>query len=167
MTRFYIMTLLSVVVVLALKSYTITAQDREVNDTEVEKMASMELLNRADTVRHQLMINRFVKNIESSEILYGKYFGAAEFPTAIYADYERIQRVGTQQELNTLLAHQSPVVRVYAHQALAENNMDINPELLELLLNDTTSITCLDRVSVTEKMVMDIVCNHVFTYEMK
>lgn len=167
MTRFYIMTLLSVVVVLALKSYTITAQDRIVNDSEVEEMASMKLINRSDTVRHQMMINRFVGNIKKSDILYSKYFGAADFPTEVYADYERIQRVGTVQELNTLLAHESPIIRIYAHKALVANKMPINVDLLELLLNDTTQVVYYNNNIISDEQVMDLVCENVFVLATK
>ena len=55
------MTLVSVVVVLTIKSYTLEAQDKVVNDVDVERMASCKLINHADTLRHEKMINRFVK----------------------------------------------------------------------------------------------------------
>lgn len=160
--KYYIMTLVSIVVVLAIKSYTINAQDKPINDTQVELMASGKLLNHADTVRHQKMINRFLTDLEMSEFLCERYMGAAEFPSEVFENYERIQRVGTEEELNTLLSHESPVVRIYAQRALSVNNMNANPEALELLVNDTTSVLQFDGLKIRKVAVMDLACEHLF-----
>lgn len=156
------MTLVSIVVVLAIKSYTINAQDRPMNDRDIEILASVDLLNKADTLRHQKMINHFVESLETSEILYGKFVGAASFPSEIYQDYERIQRVGTEEELNALLIHESPVVRLYAHQALTANGMNLDAEAIELLVNDTTSVLIQDGLEIKKVSVMDLASTYMF-----
>ena len=160
--KYYIMTLVSIVTVLAIKSYTINAQDQPIDDMEVAMMASGELLNKADTIRHQKMINRFIKGIEGSEILYGKYSGSAEFSNDIYENFERIQRVGTAEELNDLLVHESPVVRLYAHKALAVNGMPMDHDKLEALVNDTTTLIQHDGFIITKVTVGDLACRNMF-----
>lgn len=160
--RYYIMTLISIVAVVAIKSYTINAQGRAINDIDVELMAATDLLNHADTVRHEKMIERFVQGIEKSEYVYGKYAGSAEFPTQTYVNYERILRVGTTQELHALLLHESPVVRVYAHKALTANDMAIETALLEVLIADTTQVVCIDGLAISKMRVMDIVSENIF-----
>lgn len=163
--KYYIMTLVSIVVVLAIKSYTINAQDKPINDQQVELMASGELLNLADTIRHQKMINRFLSKLETSEKLYERYTGAANFPNQVFENYERIERVGTEEELNELLLHESPVVRIYAHRALAVNQMEMDNEAMELLVNDTTLVFRHDGVHIIPVRVMDLAANHLFHTE--
>lgn len=156
------MTLVSIVTVLAIKSYTINAQDGDVNDKIIERMASTKLLNKADTLRHQKMISRFVSGIESSEYVYGKYRGAANFPSDVYQNYERIQRVCTVQELNKMLDHESPVVRVYAHRALMENEMMVYPHHQEELIRDSAEVLVVDGLAFSKTRVLNIVSENMF-----
>lgn len=163
--RYYIMTLISIITVLAIKSYTINAQDHPVDDVDLELMASGELLNKADTLRHQKMIKRFVNDIAGSEMVYGKYAGSADFPTPVYEDYARIQRVATVQELNNLVEHESAVVRVYAHRALMENNMEITDTHLDALITDSSEVMLVDGLSISKVRVMDLVSQNIFQKE--
>ena len=156
--RFYIMTLVSIITVLAIKSYTINAQDDNVGDLEIEMMASTELLNKADTLRHHKMISRF----ESSDYVYGKFAGSANFPNDTYQNYERIQRVCTVQELNKMLDHESPVVRVYAHRALMENKMMVYPHHQEELIRDSAEVLVIDGLSISKTNVLNIVAENMF-----
>lgn len=160
--KFYIMTLVSIITVLAIKSYTINAQDHNVNDIDIEMMASTKLLNKADTLRHQKMISRFVNGIESSEYVYGKYTGSADFPSDVYQNYERIQRVCTVQELNHMLDHDSPVVRIYAHRALMENDMMVYPHHQEELIRDSAEVVVMDGLSLSKTRVLNIVSENMF-----
>ncbi len=160
--KYYIMTLVSIVVVLGIKSYTINAQQTPVDDVEVELMASSELLNKADTIRHQKMIKRFVVGLEKSEVLYGKFTGPANIPNKVYQDYERIQRVGTKEELNSLMTHNSPVVRLYAQRALMNNNMEMDRVAVEYLVNDTTTIMYHDGFDIKLETVGDIASEQLF-----
>lgn len=160
--KYYIMTLVSIVVVLAIKSYTINAQDKPVNDSQVELMASGDLLNQADTVRHQKMINRFLSKLETSEKLNERYTGAANFPNQVFENYERIERVGTKEELNELLLHESPIVRIYAHRALAANQMEMDKVAMELLVNDTTLVFQHDGAHLIPVRVMDLASAYLF-----
>lgn len=161
--RYYIMTLVSIITVLAIKSYTINAQDQSnIDDLDVEIMASTELLTHADTLRHQKMINRFVQSIESSPYVYGQYSGSANFPNEVYEDYQRIERVCTVQELNEMLKHESPVVRVYAHQALMNNQMDITKDNLESMIIDSSEVYKIDGLAIEKVRVMDLVATNIF-----
>ena len=156
------MTLVSIVVVLGIKSYTINAQDQPMNDGDLELLAGIELLNHSDTVRHQKMIDRFVKSLEKAEFLYGRFTGPAEIPNEVYADYERIQRVGTHEELQLLMTHDSPIVRLYAHQAMAINGMDMDRSTLESMLNDTTLVLVQNGLEIKQVPVMELAAEYVF-----
>ena len=161
--RFYIMTLVSIITVLAIKSYTINAQaESNIDDLDVEIMASAALLTKADTVRHQKMIKRFVKTIESSPYVYGEFSGSADFPNSVYENYQRIERVSTAQELNTMLLHESPVVRVYAHRALMANQMEIYGDNLDALVADSAEVYQIDGLAISKVRVMDIVTANMF-----
>lgn len=160
--RFYITTLVSIIVVLTIKSYTSTATEQPVQDKDLVLMASTELLSKADTVRHAKMIKRFVHSLEQSEVVQLKYSGSANFPHPTYQNYERLERVGTKEELNLLLDHESPIVRVYAHKALVTKGLPINNEKMVNLLNDTSTVMIVDGLKISEDHVMNIVSDYVF-----
>lgn len=160
--RYYIMTLVSVIVVLTIKSYTSTAQDEPINDLDLERMANYELLNHSDTVRHRKMIDRFVKSLETSEYIHGKYEGCANFENETFSSYERLERTATEQELQSLLMNQNPVVRLYAHKALVANDMKIPTDFLELSVQDSTEIVFIDGMSINKVRVMDLVSENLF-----
>ena len=46
----------------------------------------------------------------------------------------------TLEELNTMLLHESPVVRVYAHRALMANQMEIYGDNLNALVADSAEV---------------------------
>lgn len=160
--KYYIMTLVSFVVVLGIKSYTINAQQAPVDDVDVELMASSQLLTQADTIRHQKMIKRFVVGLEKSEVLYGKFTGPANIPNTVFQDYERIQRVGTKEELNRLMNHDSPIVRLYAQKALLNNNMKMNRTAVEYLVNDTTTVMYHNGLNIKIETVGNIASEQLF-----
>jgi hypothetical protein len=160
--RFYIMTLVSIIAVLAVKSYTTTAQDTPLNDVELEVMADFELLNKQDTIRHRKMINRFIQPITQSEVVYGKFKGSGPFTNETYINFERLKRTATQYELNELLLNENPVVRVYAHKALVSNQMEIRSDIAESLVQDSSEVIIIDGFKAQEMMVMDIVSESIF-----
>lgn len=160
--KFYITTIVSIFVVLTIKSYTSNASEQPVLDKDLVMMASTKLLSKADTVRHAKMIKRFVSSLENSEHVQLKFNGSANFPNETFENYERLEKVSTKEELNQLLSHDSPVVRIYAHKALANNNMEMNKVQLQTLLNDSSEVIIVDGLSIRETRVMDEVSNYVF-----
>lgn len=134
------------------------------NDGDLEVLAGIELLNHADSVRHEKMINRFVRSLEESQFLYGKFTGPAEIPNEVYSDYERIQRVGTKEELNKLMTHESAIVRLYAHKALVTNNMQMDPNTLETMVNDTTLVYIQNGLEIKQVSVMELAAANMFHY---
>jgi hypothetical protein len=156
------MTLVSVVVVLTIKSYTTTAQDRPINDVELEELAKYDLLNRADTLRHRKIVDRFVSALAFDTVVSGKFTSQGVLPNPDFASYERIERIATEEELTDLLSHENPVVRAYAIQAIAVREINLDSEMLNLLTSDTTKILFIDGFSGRETRISDLVAEELF-----
>lgn len=156
------MTLVSVVVVLTIKSYTTTAQDRPINDVELEKLANYDLLNRADTVRHRKIVDRFVNAIEFDTIVSGRYTSQGVLPNPDFESYERIQRIATAEELRDLLVHENPVVRAYAIQAISYREIELNNDMLNMIASDTTEVLMLDGFSGRQTRISDLAAQELF-----
>lgn len=156
------MTLVSVVVVLTIKSYTTTAQDRPINDVELEQLANYDLINKADTVRHRKIVDRFVRAIEFDTVVTGKYSTQGVLPNPDFISYERIERIATPEELTDLLAHENPVVRAYAIHAISEREIELDGSILNLISADTTQVLLLDGFSGRQTRISDLVAQELF-----
>lgn len=156
------MTLVSVIVVLTIKSYTITAQDRPMNDVELEKISQYDLINKADTIRHKKMIDRFVKGIEGDEFVSGRFTHQGVIPNPDFECYERLERTATLEELEDLAQHENPVMRVYALNAASARDLKLDEELLEVLIADTTEVLIIDGVWSKEVRIADLAAHSQF-----
>lgn len=150
------MTLVSVIVVLTIKSYTTTAQDRPVNDVELEQLAQYELINKADTIRHRKMIGRFIERIEGDEIVAGQFLVQGVLPNPDFETFQRLERVATLEELEELATHENPVMRAYALNAAASRSLKLDGELLEILIQDTSEVLIVDGYISKEIRIADL-----------
>lgn len=157
-----LLTLFSVVVALAIKTYSINAQDGVIDDAEVEVLANWQLINKKDTLHHQKHVNKIVTELAESPYVAEKKEVPAQLPTDSYKQYSRLKRAAHEHELNQLLTHESPVVRIYAHRALVENAMQADAHCLEAMSMDSTCVTWLDGDLLIETTVMDMVSSNLF-----
>lgn len=160
--RYYIMTLVSIVVVLTIKSYTTTAQDTPVNDVELEKFAHYDLINKADTLRHKKIISRFVHGIASDTCVTGKYLQQGVLPNPDFESYERLERTATNHELSELAKHDNPVMRVYAINAIASRDIELDTALLNDLIMDSTEVMIVDGFVTKQIVISDLAAGSLF-----
>ncbi|MFT5778128.1 MAG: hypothetical protein ACI837_001084 [Crocinitomicaceae bacterium] len=134
-----LLSLLSVVLVLSIKAYETTAREaNEQNRLDIYQpdisFLEGEQFNPISTV------DSLVRLLSESNTVKERHVGFAGITPEEYGMFEILKEVGTQEELNGLLTHYSPVVRVYAYRALLANEMQISIEYEETMFKDTSSV---------------------------
>lgn len=158
-----LLTLFSIIVALVVKTYTLSARDGVIDDEEAEVLANWELKNREDSVQHEKHVLRIVDVLATSERVTEEFTGAASLvPCEGYREYTKLRTAANEQELNSLLLHKSPVIRVYAHRAMVERNLQPDPEILALMASDSTEVQWLNGDVVVHTTVMDLVTSNMF-----
>jgi len=162
--KFHLLTLFSIIVVLAVKTYTLSAQDGVIDDDDVELLSKWELKNKSDSVYHEKHVNRIVDVLSKSPYITEEKITVLE-SSKIYHEYSRLKKVANEYELNKLLIHKSPIIRVYAHRALMEKNFKPNTLNLEIIASDSTDIEWMQGDLMVHTTVMDIVTENMFIIE--
>lgn len=138
-----LLSLLSVVLVLSLKAYEISArEENEQNNVEVYHPA-LEFLDADAREYHyseSASLDSIITVLGKSNTLKERYVGFSGITPKEYLLFEKLKELGTQDELNTLMKHYSPVVRIYAYRALIANEMEVNGNIENVLYEDTASI---------------------------
>jgi len=131
---------LSIILVLSIKSMDISAKDyhqlrimvRAIPpDPYAPQLVPFILENKLDTLVYQLAQAPGVKEM---------YSGTNNTATIEFQIYEKLRELASEKELNELLYHDSPVVNVYAYRALRTNQMTIDCDVETSLLSDTTCL---------------------------
>lgn len=161
--KFRLLTLFSIIVALVIKTYTLSARDGVIDDEEAEVLAKWELKNHEDSVQHEKHVHRIVNVLATSDQVTDQYTGAAStVPCAGYREYAKLRTAANEEELNSLLLHRSPVIRVYAHRAMVERSMQPDPEILAIMASDSSEVQWLNGDVVVHTTVMDLVSSNMF-----
>ncbi len=151
-----LLSLVSVVLVLSIKAYETKA--RESNDAR--RMAIFE--PESDLVDgNQFMfispLDSLVAILSESKAVKEQHVGFAGITPKEYRAFETLKETAEQEELNNLLTHHSPIVRVYAYRALYANEMEINVDYETALMNDTTAVDWFSGCVLMPSSVQDLV----------
>lgn len=166
--KFRLLTLFSIILALVIKTYAVNTRDGVIDDEEVELLATWELKNQEDSLQHQKHVYRIVDVIATSDKLTEEYTGAASLVKCdTYYEYKKLRRAANEAELNGLLSHKSPIIRVYAHRALMERELKVNPDLVAKIASDSTSIEWLNGDVLVRTTVMDLVSSNMFLLQEK
>jgi hypothetical protein len=76
---------------------------------------------------------------------------------ASFEAYEKLKLVATEAELNELMLHESPIVRVYAYRALIVNAMSMNCDYEGQLLLDSTCVDWVENGAIVNTTVSNLV----------
>lgn len=142
------LSVLSIVLALLIKSVDISAQDynnfrilAHAIPGDTEGLMPFPLETELDSIVFRLAQANTVKE---------RFVGLNDTITTEFQDYERLKNIASESELNELLLHDSPVVKVYAHRAIVMNEMNMNCDYELALYEDST---CVDWL--TEDMLMN------------
>jgi len=159
-----LLTLFSIIVALAIKTYSINAQDGVIDDEDVELLTKWELKNKSDSVYHEKHVHRIVSTLSKSPYIAEDKITAVK-SSEIYHEYSKLKTVANAYELNKLLVHPSPIIRVYSHRALMEKNLELNTLHLEIIASDSTDVEWMDGDVMVKTTVMEMVTKNIFHVE--
>ncbi|XOV67355.1 MAG: hypothetical protein ACFHU9_17200 [Fluviicola sp.] len=164
--KFKLLTLFSIILALVIKTYSLSARDGVIDDEEVELLAEWELKNADDSLRHQQHIEILAEELATSGQVTEEYTGAGALVRCeTYHYYSRLRKAANEYELNALLTHESPVIRVYAHRALMERRLSPDPDIVAEMAADTTEIEWLNGDVLVHTTVMDMISSNMFHVE--
>lgn len=138
-----LLSLLSVVLVLSLKAYEISArEENEQNNIEAyhPALAFLDADAREFHYSESASVDSIITVLGKSNTLKERYVGFSGVTPNEYLLFQKLKEFGTQDELNSLMKHYSPVVRIYAYRALIANDMEVSVNNENLLYEDTTTI---------------------------
>ncbi len=164
--KFKLLTLFSIILALVVKTYSLSARDGVIDDEEVELLAQWELINADDSLRHQQHIGILANELAESKQITEEFTGAAGMVKCkTYHHYSRLRKAANEFELNALLTHESPVIRVYAHRALMERDFNADPNIVAEMAADSTEVEWLNGDVLVHTTVMDMVSANMFRLE--
>lgn len=153
-----LLSLLSVVLVLSLKAAEISARE-ENQEKRVEVYHPALAFLDADEYHYSesASLDSLINTLGRSNTVKEQYVGFAGLTPNEYILYEKMKSTASEYELNNLMKHYSPVVRVYAYRALIDNEMEINASNENFLYEDTTSVNwfsgCIYKTSTVQQIV--------------
>lgn len=138
--KYRMLSLLSIILVISVKSLDISAKDyHELRvmvraippDPYAPQIVPFILENELDSIVFRLAQAPGIKEM---------YLGTNDSITSEFRAYEKLKELATEKELNELLVHNSPIVKVYAYRALLVNEMNMDCDVQSSLLLDTTCL---------------------------
>ena len=137
--KFRLLSLLSVVLVLSIKAYETTAH--ELNKERRIAVYQPDLgFNNDDLLNPVSTFDSLVLILSESNVVKEAQVGFSGATPKEYLAFQHLMEVATAEELNDLLTHYSPIVRVYAYRALVANEMEIEATYQESIMKDTTEV---------------------------
>lgn len=164
--KFKLLTLFSIILALVIKTYSLSARDGVIDDEEVTLLAQWELKNADDSIRHQQHVGILAEELAESNQITEEFTGVgAMVKCEAYYNYSRLRTAAHEYELNELLTHESPVIRVYAHRAMMERKFKPDPNIVAAMAADSTEVQWLNGDVLVHTTVMDMVSSNMFHIE--
>lgn len=164
--KYKLLTLFSIILALVVKTYSLSARDGVIDDEEVALLAEWELKNADDSLRHQQHIGILAEELAGFNQITEEFTGAgAMVKCETYHHYSRLRTAANEFELNNLLTHESPVIRVYAHRAMMERKLNPDPNIVAAMAADSTEVQWLNGDVLVHTTVMDMVSANMFQIE--
>lgn len=151
-----LLSLLSVVLVLSIKAYETTAREATEEDGLEIYQPDISFLD-GEQFNPISKVDSLVRLLSESSTVKERHVGFAAVTPKEYQLFELLTLEGTQEELNGLLTHFSPVVRVYAYRALLANEMEISLDYETMMYKDTTSVQWFSGCFLMTSTVKDLV----------
>ena len=137
--KVHLLSLLSVVLVLSVKAYEISAHEQNSERRVSVFQQDITLIN-SEIVNPISSFDSLVLILSESTTVKERQVGFSGATPKEFRAYEELQDIASEEELNGLLTHYSPIVRVYAYRALVTNEMEIDASYEESILRDTTEV---------------------------
>lgn len=163
--KFRMLSLVSIIIALGIKSMGISAKDYHefrvmVNaippSPYVPTLMPIALENRLDSIVYELSQATAVKEL---------FIEINDSITPEYQIFQELQAVASEDQLNELLNHTSPVVKIYSYRALIANDMNMNCDFELALLEDTSCVDVYAGNEVLNSTVKDMLQMDVYSLD--
>jgi len=156
--KVHLLSLLSVVLVLSLKAAEISAREESQEESSEVYHPALAFLDADEySYSESASLDSLINTLGRSNTVKEQYVGFAGLTPNEYVLFEKLKSTATEYELNNLMKHYSPVVRIYAYRALIDNNMEINAQSENFLYEDTTTVNwfsgCIYKTSTVQQVV--------------
>lgn len=136
-----LLSLMSVVMVLSIKAYEQQMHEENIAQKQLFLLPEdYSFLNYSEPTEFLTKVDSLANIISKFTTLKERQVGFAGETPSEYLTFQQLKSTGTEEELNNLLGHYSPIVRVYSYRALKANQMEINPEMDKVLHKDNEKV---------------------------
>ncbi len=159
------LSLFSIIIALGIRSMDISAKEyhalrvftHAIPDVPyVPTPMPLALENRLDSLVYHLSHFSVVKDV---------FININDPYTPEHSIFEEIQEIATEDELNELINHESPVVRIYAYRSLIINDMNLNCDYELNLLSDTTCVDYYAGNEIISSTVQEMVQRDIISFQ--
>ncbi len=162
--KFRMLSLLSIILALTVKSMEISAKDynelrvfvNAIPSTTTQNFMAYRLENKLDSVVFHIIQTSTVTDVFEPN---------TDLSSDNYSSFNELKKSANENELNALLSHQSAPVKVYAYRALLSQSMNVNSDFEIALLNDTSCVNLLSNNKLISSTVMEIAENDYRIYK--
>lgn len=162
--KFRMLSLLSIILALTVKSMEISAKDynelrvfvNAIPSTTTQNLMAYRLENKLDSVVFHIIQTSTVSDVFEPN---------SEQTLENNTSFDELIKSANENELNALLMHQSAPVKIYAYRALLAQSMNVNSDFELALLNDTSCVNLISRDKIIPTTVKEIVENDIRIYK--
>jgi len=162
--KFRMLSLLSIILALTVKSMEISAKDynelrvfvNAIPSTTTQNLMAYRLENKLDSVVFHIIQTSTVSDV---------FEPTTEQTFENNTSFDELIKSANENELNALLMHQSAPVKIYAFRALLAQSMNVNSDFELALLNDTSCVNLISRDQIIPTTVKEIVENDIRIYK--
>lgn len=155
--KFKMLSLVSIIIALGIKSMGISAKDYHELRVFVHAIPEGPYIPTAMPLALENRLDSIVYDLSQATAVKQMFIDINDTITPEYQVFQELQSIATEEELNELLNHESPVVKIYAYRALIVNDMNLNCEYEFALLEDTTCVDYFAGNEILNSTVKDMV----------
>jgi len=151
------LSLLSVIIALGIKSMGISAKDYHEFRVMVNAIPESPYVPTLIPIALENRLDSIVFDLSQATAVKQMFIDINDTITPEHHVFQELQTIASENELNELMIHSSPVVKIYAYRALIANDMNVNSDYELALLEDTTCVDFYAGSEVLNSTVKDMV----------
>jgi len=149
------LSVLSVIIAIGIKSMNISAKDYHEFRILANAIPESPYIPTPLPIALENRLDSIVFTLSQASAVKDMYINLNDSLTPQFEIFQELQYTANETELNDLLLHDSPVVRVYSYRALIVNNMNLNCDYEMAIMEDTTCIDLFAGSELTNTTVKD------------
>ncbi|MEJ6583459.1 MAG: hypothetical protein QNL61_04690 [Crocinitomicaceae bacterium] len=163
--KFKMLSLLSIILVLTVKSMEISAKDYNEFRVLIHAIPSNPSNKILLAYRYENKLDSIVFHINQTSTVTAVFEPKTDETIDNTFIFNELLQNANENELNALLTHQSASVKVYAFRALLINDMNVNNDFELALLTDTSCVNLISKSQIIPSTVQEIVKNDLRVYK--